>query len=172
MSYINIMESISEIAQIIKCSSCKVSREAVEFEKCGPGACFKTCQKCRDNKKRSRANKANSNSNQGSNPESELVVSSSSASVLTINGFLNDGWANMTAELLEPLMYEERCAIHIEINTVVTRLNIFSYVKILTEIVVATPPYLLRKLGLVKLEPLWTRRLLRFIYQTEADTSL
>ena len=31
----------------------------------------------------------------------------------------------MTAELLEPLTYEERCAIHIDMNTVVSRLNIF-----------------------------------------------
>ena len=74
MSYINIMESISEIENKIKCSSCKVSRESMEFEKCGPGACFKTCQKCRDNKKRSRTNKANL-----------------TQPVLTINDFLNDG---------------------------------------------------------------------------------
>ena len=172
MSYTNIMESMSEHLPNMKCSCCKVSRELPELGPNSRNGCFKTCTICRASKKKSRDNKAKSNSNQGSNPESELVVSSSSASVLTINGFLNDGWANMTAELLEPLMYEERCAIHIEINTVVTRLNIFSYVKILTDIVVATPPYLLRKLGLVKLEPLWTRRLLRFIYQTEADTSL
>ena len=50
---------------------------------------------------------------QGSNP------------VLTINDYLNDGWANMTAELLESPTYEETCAIHIDMNTVVSRLNIF-----------------------------------------------
>ena len=78
----------------------------------------------------------------------------------------------MTAELLEPMSYEERCAIHIDMNTVMTKLNIFSCVRGLSDIVVATPPILLMKLGLCRSEPLWTPRLLRFIYQTEVLTSL
>jgi hypothetical protein len=38
--------------------------------------------------------------------------------------WLNNGWAAMTAELLEPMTYDERCAIHICATTVVSRLNI------------------------------------------------
>ena len=167
MSYINIMESISENLPKKKCSSCGCLRETEEFEKCGPGACFKTCLKCRENKKRSRANKANSKTSKGSNPESEPSSSSTCR-----DHWLDDGWAKMTAELLEPMTYDERCAIHICQTTAVSRLNIFFSVKRFINIVVATPPYLLRKLGLCQLERLWAPRLLRFIYQTEVLTSL
>ena len=113
MSYINIMESISENLPKMKCSSCRVSRELAEFGPNGRNGCFKTCQKCREQKKRSREKKANSIQSQRSNP------------VLTIDDFVRDGWAGMTAELLEPLTYDERCAIHIAMSTVVSRLNIF-----------------------------------------------
>ena len=107
------METISEDLPKKKCSSCRCLRETEEFEKCGPGACFKTCQKCRENKKRSRANKAN------------LIQSQKSEPTLTIDDYVQDGWSRMTAELLEPLTHEERCAIRITRNTVVTKLNIF-----------------------------------------------
>ena len=110
----------------MKCSSCKVSREFSEFGPNCRGGCFKTCTNCRANKKKSRDKKANS-SNKGSSslshPDSEPAVSTTSG--LTFNDYLNDGWAGMTAELLEPMTYEERCAIHIDMNTVMTRLNIF-----------------------------------------------
>ena len=85
MSYINIMESIRENLPKMRCSSCKVSGEIVECEKFGPGACFTTCQKCRENKKRSRAKEANVNSNPGSNPESSVSLSSPSVYDLIIN---------------------------------------------------------------------------------------
>ena len=113
MSYINIMESISEHLPTNKCSSCRVSRELTEIGPNGRNGCFKTCQKCREHKKRTREKKANSIQSQRSNP------------VLTIDDFVRDGWAGMTAELLEPMSYEERCAIRINLNTVVSRLNIF-----------------------------------------------
>jgi hypothetical protein len=38
--------------------------------------------------------------------------------------WLNNGWGDMTAELLEPMTYDERCNIHICATTVVSRLNI------------------------------------------------
>ena len=113
MSYINIMESISENLPKNKCSSCGCLRELAEFGPNGRNGCFKTCQKCRENKKRSRDKKANSIQSQRSNP------------VLTFDDFVRDGWAGMTAELLEPMTYEERCAIRINLDTVVSRLNIF-----------------------------------------------
>ena len=122
MTYINIMESINEIENKIKCSSCKVSRESMEFEICGPGACFKTCHNCRKRKKNARAKKSNSSSSSGF----DLVISSSSPASSTIRDhWLLDGWADMTPELLEPMTFDERCAIHICMTTVVSRLNIF-----------------------------------------------
>ena len=159
MSYIDIMESISENLQKKNCSSCGCLRELAEFGPNGRNGCFKTCQKCRENKKRSREKKANSIQSQRANP------------VLTLDDYVRDGWAGMTAELLEPLTYEERCDIYIYIyiyiyinkDIVVSRLNIFLYVKILSGIVAPTPPYLLRKPALLKLEPLWGPRLLRCI---------
>ena len=95
------------------CSSCKVFRESAEFEKCWPGTYFKTCQKCRENKKRSRAKKAN------------FILSQRTQPILTIDDYLTDEWATMTAELLETMTFEEKCEIHIDMNTKVSRLNIF-----------------------------------------------
>ena len=141
MSYINIMESISENLPKKKCSSCGCLRELAEFGPNGRNGCFKTCQKCRENKKRSREKKANSIQSQRANP------------VLTLDDYVRDGWAGMTAELLEPLTYEERCDIYIYIyisTRILLCLNLtsFSYVKTLSGIVAPTPPYLLRKLDL------------------------
>ena len=125
VSYINIMESINESLPTMKCSSCKVSREFIHFGPNGRNGCFKTCLNCRVNKKKSRDKKANSKTNEGSNPESEPAVSASSASSTCRDHWLYDGWADMTAELLEPMSYDERCAIHICQTTAVTRLYIF-----------------------------------------------
>ena len=54
------MESINEYLPKMKCSSCEVSREFVEFGPNGRGGCFKTCMKCREGKKKSRGKKENS----------------------------------------------------------------------------------------------------------------
>ena len=113
------MESINENLPNMECSSCKVSREFAEFGPNGRDGCFKTCTKCREAKKRLRAKTANSNTSKGSNPESEPSSSSTCR-----DHWLDDGWANMTAELLEPMTYDERCAIHICQTTAVSRLNI------------------------------------------------
>ena len=147
------METISENLPKKKCSSCGCLRELAEFGPNGRNGCFKTCQKCREHKKRSREKKANSIQSQRSNP------------VLTLDDYVRDGWAGMTAELLEPLTYEERCDmyryiyIYIHKDTVVSRLNILFSVKRFINIVAPTPPYLLGKLFLLKSEPLWAQRL-------------
>ena len=107
------METISENLPKKKCSSCGCLRELSEFGPNGQNGCFKTCQKCRANKKKSRDKKANSNKSQSAKP------------VLTIDDYIPDEWAGMTAELLEPLTFEERCDIRIHRDTVVSKLNIF-----------------------------------------------
>ena len=106
------MESINENLEIMKCSSCSVSRDKAEFEKCYPRTYFKTCRKCRETKKRSRAKKADLIQNQMMEP------------ILTIDDYLTDEWANMTAELLETMTFEEKCEIPICMHTKVSRLNI------------------------------------------------
>jgi hypothetical protein len=63
---------------------------------------------CRASKKRSR----------------EKKKQNSRGSSTVRDHWLHDGWADMTAELLEPMTYDERCAIHICARTVVSRLNI------------------------------------------------
>ena len=111
------METISENLPKQKCSSCGCLRELSDFGPNGRDGCFKTCLKCRASKKKSRDKKANSNKSQSAKP------------VLTIDDYIPDEWAGMTAELLEPLTFEERCAIRIHRDTVVSKLNIFSICK-------------------------------------------
>ena len=107
------METISEELPKKKCSSCGCLRELCDFGPNGRNGCFKTCQKCRGNKKKSRDKKANSNKSQKSEP------------VLTLDDYVRDEWADMTAELLESLTFEERCAIRFNKDTVMTKLNMF-----------------------------------------------
>ena len=109
MAYLDIMETISEELPKKKCSSCGCLRELCDFGPNGRNGCFKTCQKCRGNKKKSRDKKANSKK---------------SEPVLTLDDYVRDEWADMTAELLESLTYEEKCAIRFNKDTVVTKLNI------------------------------------------------
>ena len=104
------MESINENVEMskIKCSSCNVSRDVQWFGDNGKNGCFKTCSMCRASKKRSRDKKKEN----------------SRGSSTVRDHWLHDGWYDMTAELLEPMTYNERCDIHICARTVVSRLNI------------------------------------------------
>jgi hypothetical protein len=104
------MESINENVEMskMKCSSCNVSRDIQWFGDNGRNGCFKTCSKCRASKKKSR----------------EKRKENSRGSSTTRDHWMFDGWKNMTAELLEPMTYAEKCAIHICGSTVVSRLNI------------------------------------------------
>jgi hypothetical protein len=78
---------------------------------------------------------------------------------------LHDGWADMTAELLEPMTYNERCDIHICARTVVSRLNIeYIYVRRYIHTVVSTPRRLTKRLRPLRLGPLCQWIILRLMF--------
>jgi hypothetical protein len=117
---------------IKKCSSCKVVRDGVMFKDVKKYGCFKTCELCRNSKKKwrdkqSQDKKESSIKSKSSSSSGEAVASSTDErpGSTVSEHWLGDGWADMTAEILDDMTYEQILKIHICATTTVSKLNIF-----------------------------------------------
>jgi hypothetical protein len=132
------MESITETNNLNpnrQCSSCKVFRDMLLFKDIKKGDYFKTCELCRISKKKCRdkkrgaveEEKEGSTKSKSSSSSGEAASSSTDEKPASTKRehWLVDGWADMTAELLKDMTYEQIQEIHICATTRVSELNIF-----------------------------------------------
>jgi protein required for attachment to host cells len=133
------MESITEINNLNpsrQCSSCKVFRDTILFKDIKKMDYFKTCELCRMTKKKYRDKKRGAVEEEKEEKEASTKSKSSSSSSSSSSSdskpastkrehWLVDGWADMTAELLKDMTYEQIVEIHICATTRVSELNIF-----------------------------------------------
>ena len=111
------METITK-----KCNKCKKALSVEVFGDNGKGECFKTCDTCRtagrDSKARVKIEKDKTD---------EAWIENTKAKAMKTTGIKScdeDKWALMTREALDLLSYEEKEAIPINLNTVVSKSNI------------------------------------------------